>query len=350
MPSIVLAEAGWYGSIRAGVASTPHASGGSSTGVDDKGSRWGIKGSSEVSEGLSAVYRWETKINSTEASQPGGRLSYVGLSGGFGTITAGQVWSASYNSVGAITDNSFAWGDSETSYRVGDAVSYAVSVGNLSLQADAIMDSSTKKTSDSYQIGASVGGLMETGSVAVAHIKHADKMVTYDPTPANADRTADADNMTASGTQKGSSSFLAAQYGVGGMTLYLGVGSHTNKNAMCAPGAGEVAGNNNCVKKEKGRTTFAGVRGSVGDTGVSYVFQMRKKKTTTTSLDTVAGGDSTPGEDADMVDDVDIASNSPWILSLSRSLGGGASVHFEYSNPDMDGTSASSGAWLKVDF
>ena len=36
----------------------------------------------------------------------GGRLAYVGLSGGFGTLTIGQIWSASYNSVGAITDNS----------------------------------------------------------------------------------------------------------------------------------------------------------------------------------------------------------------------------------------------------
>ena len=365
MPSIVLGEVTLYGSIRAGVESVPHNTGtaaapvysGSTVGVGDFTSRWGFKGSNEVAEGLTAVYRYETKLNSSEASLPGGRLSYVGISGGFGTITAGQIWSASYNSVGAMTDNSVRWGDSETTYRVGDAVSYAVSVGNLSVQADAIMDSSTKKTSDSYQIGATVSGLMETASVAVAHIKHADMAVTYDPTPtvanrANDDGATDNDNMTASGTLKGSSSFLVGQYGIGGMTLYLGVGSHTSKNGMCAMGSVEpdIPGNNNCAKKIKGRTTFAGVRGAVGDTGVSYVFQFRKKKTTTTSLDTVATVDAKTGEDAGTADDVAVASSSPWYFLLSRGLGGGTSVHFEYANPDMKGTPASTGVFLKVDF
>ena len=315
MPSIVLAEAGWYGSIRAGVASTPHASGGSSTGVSDNGSRWGIRGSSEVSEGLTAVYRWETKIDSTSASQPGGRLSYVGLSGGFGQITVGQIWSASFNSFGAITDNSFAYGSSETSYRVGDALSYAVTVGNLSLQADAIMDSSTKKTSDSYQVGATLGGLMDSGSIAIAHIRHADV------TPAST---------AGGGTYKSSSNFLAGQYGIGGMTMYLGVGRDNSKNSMCAEAS------TTCVTKAVQTTTFAGLRGSVGDTGVNYVFQMRKQKTKVT-------------DNAEMKMTT-TASISPWILGVSRSLGGGASVHFEHGDADTDGVANSTGAWLKVDF
>ena len=99
----------------------------------------GYQGSSEVSEGLTAVYRFEQKIDTAAADQTVGRLSYVGLSGGFGTLTIGQVWSASFNSVGAFFDNSTFLGDSETSYRVGHAVSYAVSVENISIQADAIM-------------------------------------------------------------------------------------------------------------------------------------------------------------------------------------------------------------------
>ena len=133
VPSVVFAEASWYGSLRAGinVAGT--------TGVANGGSRWGIRGSSEVSEGLTAVYNFETNVDSTNATQPSGRLSYVGLSGGFGTLTIGQIWSASFNSVGAITDNSTFIGNSETSYRNGSSVSYAVSVENISIQADAIM-------------------------------------------------------------------------------------------------------------------------------------------------------------------------------------------------------------------
>ena len=58
------------------------------------GSRWGVKGSSEVSEGLTAVYRYEAALDlslrPTLGEKGAGRLSYVGLSGGFGTVTLGR--------------------------------------------------------------------------------------------------------------------------------------------------------------------------------------------------------------------------------------------------------------------
>ena len=121
VPSVVFAQASWYGSLRAGIQTS------GTTGVHDpfNSSRWGIRGSSEVSEGLTAVYNFEANINSAAAIQPSGRLSYVGLSGGFGTLTLGQVWSASSNSVGGIFDNSTFIGNGEVSGRTGNAVSYA---------------------------------------------------------------------------------------------------------------------------------------------------------------------------------------------------------------------------------
>ena len=74
--------------------------------MKSNGSRWGVKGSNEVSEGLSAVYRYEESLDLTSASLgAGNRLSYVGLSGGFGSVTLGRVFSASYNHVGVLTDN-----------------------------------------------------------------------------------------------------------------------------------------------------------------------------------------------------------------------------------------------------
>ena len=49
-------------------------------------------GFSEVSDGLTAVNRFEQKINTVIANLiDGGRLFYVGLSGGFGTTILGQV-------------------------------------------------------------------------------------------------------------------------------------------------------------------------------------------------------------------------------------------------------------------
>ena len=97
IPSVVFAEASWYGSIRTGVSSAPGEDvfgdpTPAKTGVSDFDSRWGIQGSNEVSEGLTAVYRYERSIDSSNAGDAGvegGRLSYVGLSGGFGTITIG---------------------------------------------------------------------------------------------------------------------------------------------------------------------------------------------------------------------------------------------------------------------
>ena len=74
-------------------------------GADDEartiggGSRWGIKGSSEVSEGLTGVYKFETRINAnaTSTNAKGGiddsqstNQLYVGLSGGFGSLTLGK--------------------------------------------------------------------------------------------------------------------------------------------------------------------------------------------------------------------------------------------------------------------
>ena len=60
--------------------------------------------------------------------------------------TLGQVWGASYNSCCVITDNSFALSDSETTYRHVNALSNAVSVGNISLHAGAFMNNGSGTT------------------------------------------------------------------------------------------------------------------------------------------------------------------------------------------------------------
>ena len=56
VPSAVFAEANWYGSLRSGLEVSD-----GNTKVVDIGSRWGIKGSAEAGEGLTAVYRFEHK-------------------------------------------------------------------------------------------------------------------------------------------------------------------------------------------------------------------------------------------------------------------------------------------------
>ena len=175
IPSVIFADANWYGSLRGGVEF-----GGGADGVfKDTGSRWGIKGSNELSDGLSAVYRFEHKFSTADASQAGGRLAYVGLSGGFGSLSLGQIWSASFNHVGGMTDLSWAYGNSHTSYRVPSAVSYSISAGMASLQIDAIMDG--KKDSgdavDQVEFGMSFD-LGDIGKVGLAYVDSKNHMVT----------------------------------------------------------------------------------------------------------------------------------------------------------------------------
>ena len=52
-----------YGSFRTGISV-----GDGDSNVSDFTSRWGIKGSHEVSEGLTASYRYEAKMNTTSAA------------------------------------------------------------------------------------------------------------------------------------------------------------------------------------------------------------------------------------------------------------------------------------------
>ncbi len=167
MPSIVFGEATWYGSFRGGVESA-----GGSSHMFSNGSRWGVRGSNEVSEGLTANYRYEEALDLATASlSAGNRLSYVGLSGGFGTISIGRIWSASWNSVGAILDNSYVYGSSHTSYRVGPAVSYSSSAGAASLQVDLVMDggNAAKSGVDAYEFGLSFD--LGAATLAFAHRK-----------------------------------------------------------------------------------------------------------------------------------------------------------------------------------
>ena len=217
---MVLAEASWYGRIDVMWKNAPAGDDQSKSysGVADNGSRWGIKGSNELSDGLNAVYQFETKIDAANAGNPGGRLSYAGLSGGFGTITMGQVWSASYNHIGGSTNHGYSLGGPDTTFRTPSTISYSAAVGDLSFQIDAQAnktggmskkDSNKKedKNIDSSQIGATLQ-IGENGKVAFAHINH-----------------------DAAENKKNKKSYLVGEYTVGGMTLHLGMGQHKTSNS-----------------------------------------------------------------------------------------------------------------------
>ena len=290
--------------------------------VVDGGSRFGVKGSNEISEGLSAVYRFEHKLDSTNASlysfsckdvagniavkncklSGGGRLAYVGLSGGFGTITAGQIWNAAYNHVGAITDSYWFYGNSETGYRHGNAVSYSVSSGAMSMQLDAVMenkgDTDTNDV-DKVEFGISMN-IADVGTIAFAHIDEADVKA---------------------------SNFLAVSTDIVGYSTHLGWAQHKD-DMMSTMGDGATKAT------LEDNTLFAGVGGPLGDTGVSFAFQVRSKEV------------ESKGEDASVT-----TKTNPWLVNVTRSMGGGSLLILEHGNSDAGGKHDSATKLvLKVDF
>ncbi len=284
------------------------------------GSRWGVKGSNEISDGLSAVYRYEEALDLKNATLgAGNRLSYVGLSGGFGTLTMGRVWGAEYNSTGAILDNSYFIGDSYGTYRVGPAISYAISTGPVSLQLDAIM--SNKRTKDKFTVtnGVRTADAENGTNLSVNNNKTVDRMLFGASASFGSGKVAisydsNSDGVESDGntmTPKTTNTTIAGEVSFGSMRAYVG-------QATKKPDGGN-----------KVRTIMGGVGGSLGDTGMGFLMQAAKKRDAT-------------------------GKPTPILLSLYRSLGGGSTVVLEglFNDKNADGTKAKSRTTLvlKVDF
>ena len=139
----------------------------------DAGSRWGIKGSTEVSEGLTAVYKFETRVNtSSKDPNQSTKQMYAGLSGGFGSLTLGKFHNAAQNHSGGIRDIGYWYSSGDAPTNTGNTVSYAFSSDAASFQLDAIMDGGidTGKSIDQVQFGMSVN-LGDIGKVALGYVE-----------------------------------------------------------------------------------------------------------------------------------------------------------------------------------
>ena len=316
LPSVALADATWYGSFRAII----HSQDGHTT-MQSNGSRWGVKGSSEVSEGLSAVYLYEENLDlGTATIKDGNRLSYVGLSGGFGSVTMGQIWSATYNHPGVLTDNGVWSGNSGlTTARTNNTVSYAASTGPVSFQVDLQMDPDgavKDKSVDMSQFGMTV----DTGFARVA---------------LGAKSKATGEGGMDTGDKKLTS--IAFSVPVGAFTF--AVGAHSLKTKPNSGGS---------MKDER---TQASVTGPVGDTGMTFGVNFADvnlhddytEALTTDAMDTDAQGRQ--AEDG----------SNPWNIHVAKALGGGASVAVEHIDHDHDKKSAGAAKsetvfQLRVDF
>jgi len=122
----------WFGSVKTddgngnSMSSTKLNSGGVST------SRWGIKGSEDLGGGLKANFLLEqaVSLDSGAGGSTGfSRQSYVGLSGGFGEVKLGKVWTA-YDDVSGTSDAMFDSGALAPMNYVFESTNYSANPGN----------------------------------------------------------------------------------------------------------------------------------------------------------------------------------------------------------------------------
>ena len=168
------AETTFYGSLR---PSIEHSSEAGAWGLNDRYSRWGVKGSEDLGNGLSAIYQVEAGINigafngGFGAAGHGfrGRLAWAGLKGGFGALTLGTQWSPFYDVVGRndiynVSDpiGTGAHGAYAGPYRLNNSIAYKTPDSIPWMQGEALMamsqstygGTSTSSGVDLWNIGA----------------------------------------------------------------------------------------------------------------------------------------------------------------------------------------------------
>ena len=144
---------------------------GSNVDVSSVYSRFGFKGSGDVGNGLTAIGRYEFEAI-TDRELPNVRdlrLGYVGLSGGFGTVTIGQQWSAYFNTFGTLVSPTYSVGFFLYSsvaggvFRGSNTIKYANSYGPVSLELDVRLNESgeggdvaEKISGDGFGIGLAI--------------------------------------------------------------------------------------------------------------------------------------------------------------------------------------------------
>ena len=130
-----LADVDVYGKANVTVQSSDDGEG-SFTEIKSNNSRFGLKGSEKISEGLEAVYKFEFGVDVSDADSKGdnddnitARNQYVGVKGSFGQVVIGRNDTAMKQSQGKVDLFNDLEGDIKNVFkgenRLGDTISYA---------------------------------------------------------------------------------------------------------------------------------------------------------------------------------------------------------------------------------
>lgn len=123
---------------------------GSTVDVSSVASRFGFKGSADIGNGLTAIGRYEfATVTDKEQPNPADlRLGYVGVSGGFGSVTIGNQWSAYFNHFGTLASPTYSLGYLLYSdfaggpFRTSNTIKYSNSFGPVSMDFDVRLNDS----------------------------------------------------------------------------------------------------------------------------------------------------------------------------------------------------------------
>ncbi len=135
-----------YGRINSTLDFTEDAAGDETQNMGKGTSRFGIRGNVDLGNGMSAIGHYEFSTTSDNDNSTGGgsgigrRLSYVGVSGAFGTVTLGQQWSAYFSASGNLSQNYHKGPAPIGPSRTGNTIQYTNSLGPVSFELDARVD------------------------------------------------------------------------------------------------------------------------------------------------------------------------------------------------------------------
>ncbi len=195
-PVAAQADVTVYGRVHQGIQLVNPEVGDSTTDFINVGSRFGIKASSDVGNGMtaSAHYEFTTSSDVPGAGVANTRIATVGVSGGFGSVTLGNQWSAWYNKVGVHVDPTFYVGPVAHigPFRTANTIKYANSFGPVSMELDVHLDDSGTEGGDGNALAASIA---VNDNITLA---------------AGVDNTKDGDSLTGAGIQVSMGNYWAS--------------------------------------------------------------------------------------------------------------------------------------------
>jgi predicted porin len=144
-----------YASARVGVKYTD-TGGAADFDVASFASRFGMRGETDLGNGMSGFGRYEFGVSDSGISQ---RHLYVGVKGDFGSVLMGKTYHTFYNYVVGPLDNPW-WHSTNTMVesvgRTGNGITYAGGAGAVSFGATVYMVSDAEETpADAIELGAS---------------------------------------------------------------------------------------------------------------------------------------------------------------------------------------------------